>query len=159
MAKHERPAKSDEWYTPPHVFRALGAQFDLDVAHPPGPSLTPALRYLSQGSLEAEWRGFVWCNPPFGGRNGIAPWLEKFMSHGNGVALTPDRTSCPWWQTYAPQADLVLFAAPKIHFIPGPGARSSSPAQGTTLFARGDRGVAALERAHARGLGRIGTLR
>jgi hypothetical protein len=37
-------------------------------------------------------------NPPFGGRNGLAPWLDKFFANGNGIALTPDRTSAPWWQ-------------------------------------------------------------
>ena len=32
MAAHERPAKSDEWYTPPYVFDAMGARFDMAVA-------------------------------------------------------------------------------------------------------------------------------
>ena len=47
--------------------------------------------------------------PPFGGRNGIVPWLDKFFAHGNGIALTPDRTSAPWWRRYAGMAHKVLF--------------------------------------------------
>lgn len=35
MALHEQSVGiTDEWYTPPHAFRALGASFDIDVASP-----------------------------------------------------------------------------------------------------------------------------
>lgn len=150
MAKHETPGRSDEWYTPDFVFEALGEHFDMDVAAPLKAGC-PSDRYcafkLCEDSLALAWGGFIWMNPPFGGRGAIEPWLKKFFAHGNGIALTPDRTSAPWWQRAAPQADAVMFWAPKIHFIPGPGARASSPAQGTTLFASGARGVAALEHA------------
>src|SRR6266516_1734518 len=99
MALHEQSrGKSDEWYTPQYIFDAMGVPFDLDPCPPFG-----------SGGLEAEWCGFVWLNPPFGGRNGLVPWLRKFMAHHNGVALVPDRTSAPWWQEFVPQADLVLF--------------------------------------------------
>lgn len=157
MSLHERPGASSEWYTPPHVFEAMGADFDLDVASP-GCEVTPwipAHEFIRKGVV-VPWEGFVWMNPPFGGRNGIIPWMEKFFSHGNGIALTPDRTSAPWWQTYAPKADALLFVSPKIHFIPGPGVKRSSPAQGTTLMALGPRGVRALSRAASHGLGVFG---
>jgi hypothetical protein len=133
----------------------MGVTFDLDVASP-GPNVVPwvpANRWYSDGALERPWDGFVWMNPPFGGRNAIVPWMEKFMAHGNGVALCPDRTSAPWWQTYAPQADLILFVSPKIKFVPGEGVKSSSPGQGTTLMAKGPQGVQALRNAHAAGRG------
>ena len=156
MALHEQSVgKSSEWYTPPHVFKAMGANFDLDTASP-GPAIVPwipANAHITYDSLSLSWRGFVWMNPPFGGRNGLEPWLERFSDHPEGVALTPDRTSAPWWQRYAPRMDLVLFVSPKIHFIPGPGARASSPAQGTTLMARGLKGKIALMRAADAGLG------
>jgi hypothetical protein len=139
MALHETPARSDEWYTPAYVFEALGEVFLTDVAFPE--HSCPAERWcescITRDSLDADWRGFVWMNPPFGRRNGIAPWLDKFFGHGLGVALTPDRTSAPWWQAAARRADALLFVAPKIKFLPGPGAVSSSPAQGTTLLAAG----------------------
>lgn len=154
MAKHETPARSDEWYTPAYVFDALNTRFDLDVAYPAhaNPEV-PANHFLCSNSLETKWRGFVWMNPPFGRRNGLAPWLNKFFEHNNGVALVPDRTSAPWWQQYAPQAWAILFAAPKIHFIPGPGVTASSPAQGTCLLAAGHAGMNALCSARDRGLG------
>lgn len=158
MSAHELSiGSSSEWYTPRRVFEALGVRFDLDVSSPEGDC--PADDYCADvfvsGGLEREWHGFAWMNPPFGGRNAIVPWLEKFFSHGNGVALCPDRTSAPWWQRFAPQADAILFCSPKIHFIPGPGVQASSPGTGTTLFAVGERGVQALENARRAGLGLI----
>lgn len=158
MGAHEPSiGRSNEWYTPTYVFEAMGVRFDLDVAHPihPCPADEWVDRVLVTKSLERPWSGFVWMNPPFGKRNGLEPWLEKFFAHGVGVALTPDRTSAPWWQTYSKRADLVLFVSPKIHFIPGPGVKASSPGTGTTLFAAGQRGVRALENAAAAGLGSL----
>jgi len=94
-------------------------------------------------------------NPPFGPRNGVIPWLEKFVSHANGIALVPDRTSAPWWQRFAATMDLILFVSPKIKFIDINGLPGKSPAQGTTLLALGAKACAALERAEKAGLGLI----
>ncbi len=167
MALHEQSiGKSDEWYTPPHVFDALGCQFDVDVASP-GSNVTPwipAEYFVRSCGLGTAWDGFVWMNPPFGGRNGIVPWLEKFFAHGNGVALTPDRTSAPWWQEFAPRADLILFVGKKLKFIAGfddpeakppivRGQPGRSPAQGTCLMAAGLTARESLRRGAAAGLG------
>jgi hypothetical protein len=156
MALHEQSAgKTDEWYTPPHVFDALGCWFHMDVASP-GPAITPwipASIFICGDSLTTDWHSFVWMNPPFGGRNGLIPWLEKFVAHGNGIALVPDRTSAPWWQWFAARADSVLFVAPKLKFIGADGEPGKSPAQGTCLMAIGYDGIAALCRAQQQGLG------
>jgi hypothetical protein len=156
MALHERAAgASDEWYTPPYVFEAMEATFMTDVASP-GESVTPwvpALRFIVQDSLSVPWEGFCWMNPPFGGRNGLRPWLTKFFAHGSGVALVPDRTSAPWWQEFAPKADAILFVRKKIRFIRPDGLEGPSPPNGTTLLAAGPFGALALEAARRNGLG------
>jgi len=155
MALHEQcVGATDEWYTPKHVFEALGCTFELDVAttNPPVPWV-PALRHMWEQSLDQKWDGFVWMNPPFGARNGLIPWLEKFFAHGDGIALVPDRTSAPWWQTYAPRCDLALFVSPKLKFIGADGQPGNSPAQGTCLLASGYRGIEALRCAAKAGLG------
>ena len=158
MALHEQcVGATDEWYTPPHVFEALGCRFDMDVASP-GQYVTPwipAEAFVTFKSLERGWDGFVWMNPPFGGRNGLVPWLEKFFRHKHGIALVPDRTSAPWWQQFAPRADLVLAVGRKIKFIGADGQPGKSPAQGTTLLAAGQDAVAALEQAARSGLGSL----
>lgn len=157
MALHEQcVGATDEWYTPPYVFGALGCSYDADVASP-GPKVTPwipAVEFITTDSLDMSWDGrFIWMNPPFGGRNGVVPWLRKFTAHGNGIALVPDRTSAPWWQAFAPQMDLILLVAKKIKFIGADGQPGKSPAQGTTLMALGDRAREALRRAEANHLG------
>lgn len=158
MALHEQcVGATDEWCTPPHVFAALGCQFDLDVASP-GAEVTPwipADEFWCRNALEAKWRGFVWMNPPFGARNGLVPWLQKFLDHGNGIALVPDRTSAPWWQDFAPLADLALFVSPKLKFIGADGKPGKSPAQGTTLLALGSDGSKALRQAARNKLGTL----
>lgn len=162
MALHEQcVGATDEWYTPPHVFEALGCEFDIDVASPGG-EITPwipAKRFITKNSLHHGWHGSVWMNPPFGSRNAIAPWLEKFFEHApfhrGGIALTPDRTSAPWWQKYASKADAILFVSPKLKFIGPDGKPGKSPAQGTTLLAVESFAVRALQRAAEHGLGTL----
>lgn len=157
MAHWDTPGASDEWFTPKYIFDALGCRFDLDVAAPrDGPLHVPTSRWFSSDALRREWFGFVWMNSPFGGRNSLAPWLERFFDHGNGVALTPDRTSAPWFQEAWPRADAVLFT-PKIRFLRPDGSAGVSPSNGTALWAAGPRGVAALERAAEKGLGILAT--
>jgi hypothetical protein len=162
VSAHEKPGKSDEWYTPQYIFSALGETFDLDVAAPKRhenlgnfPSRWYARTFISADSLSVVWGGFIWMNPPFGKRNGLEPWLEKFCAHGNGIALTPDRTSAPWWQAMAKHEAIsrVLFIAPKVRFLKPDGTTGrSSPGTGTCLWAAGDRAARALDRASSLGV-------
>lgn len=153
MSAWEAAGKSDEWYTPKYIFDALGCVFDLDVAHPAdATTYVPASRIITSHSLESRWDGFIWMNAPFEGRNGLDPWLDKFFAYGNGIALTPDRTSAPWFQKAFRKADAVLFTR-KIRFLRPDGTEGKSPSTGTALMAAGPQGVVALERAHLHGLG------
>jgi len=149
MSHWESVGKSDEWYTPRYIFSALGEKFDLDVANgAEGTDFVPCYHRYGSKSLDLPWHGFVWMNPPFGARNSLTPWLDKFFSHGNGIALTPDRTSTGWWQQAAIRADAFLFVHGKIKFVRPDGTVGKSPSTGTTLFASGTRGVAALRRSN-----------
>lgn len=155
MSKWETIGASDEWYTPAFVFDAFGDTFDLDVASPCVKRHVPASCWLTErddGLRYAQfWHGFIWMNPPFGGRNSLGPWLDKFFDHGNGIALTPDRTSAPWWQDAHERADAFLFTRGKIKFERPDGSIGGSPGSGVTLWASGPRGVAALSRAASLG--------
>jgi hypothetical protein len=152
MSAWEAPGQSDEWYTPPWIFDALGCRFDLDPAGARHGGHVPASTvYFGGGGLEKPWHGFVWMNPPFGGRNAIEPWLAKFIAHGNGIALTPDRTSAPWFQKWAPRAHRLLFL-PKVRFLRPDGSEGKSPSCGTVLWGVGEQAVNALENARDRGL-------
>jgi hypothetical protein len=150
----EASGKSNEWYTPAFVFAALGVRFDLDVAHPPRATHVPCDRYISAHSLDAPWSGFIWMNPPFGGRGDKRAWLNKFFDHGHGIALTPDRTSAPWFREAWDRADLVMFL-PKVKFEKPDGSLGKRPGNGVALWAAGPLAVAALYRAQQAGLGII----
>lgn len=175
MAAIQTLGKSNEWYTPPYIFEALGEGFDLDVAHPPVGRSTyvPCLDYMTKDALSRNWGSyFVWMNPPFGGRNGMIPWMDKFFEHGNGIALSTDTTSSIWWQSASKKCDAVLFVKGRVKFLtpdkfktmPNGDVKERKPAgddlfwgeqpvNGTTLWASGGRGVEALIRADERRLG------
>ncbi|WP_084268534.1 DNA N-6-adenine-methyltransferase [Allorhizobium undicola] len=159
MAYWEAVGRTDEWYTPKYIFDALGCDFDLDVASPCVRRHVPARCWLTRhddGLKYAPfWHGMVWMNPPFGGRNGLIPWLNAFVRHGNGIALFPDRTSAPWFQTYAPCMDALLFVSPKVQFERPDGTVGASPGTGTVLAALGTVAVRALYRASDAGIGWI----
>ena len=153
MSEWETLGKSDEWYTPKYIFDGLGCRFDLDVAAPKeGPRHVPCGHWISERSLERGWSGFVWMNPPFGGRNAIEPWLNKFFDHANGIALVPDRTIAPWFQRNAKKASAILFLSPKVKFERPDGSIGKSPGSGTALFAAGDWGANILRNAKKLGL-------
>lgn len=152
---HERPGKSDEWYTPKYIFDALDCVFDMDVASPKDLShvSVPAVKYLASNSLESTWYGFVWMNPPYGDKRTKEAWVAKFIAHGNGIALMPDRTSASWWQCLAKVSDAIMFTNGRVCFVDAYGQVGSQPANGTTLFAIGNEGVRALKTAQGNGLG------
>lgn len=154
MGAYEAAGETDEWYTPKYVFDALGVTFDMDVAHPRDHRFTsvPAMSFLYEAALEADWCGFVWMNPPFGHQSTKRRWLAKFFDHGDGIALTPDRTSAPWFREAWPRASAVMFT-PKIKFVRPDGSIGTSPGTGTCLWGIGDQAIRALNRAASNGLG------
>ena len=157
MSAWESLGKSDEWYTPKYIFDAIGETFDVDVASPKNRKFccVSANKYIEENSLQINWDGFVWMNPPFGGRNAIMPWMEKFFIHQNGIALSPDRTSAPWYQYSLKKSDGILLIDGKVKFIDEYGNEGKSPSTGTTLWASGERAVKALINAQKNGLGRF----
>lgn len=105
---------------PPHIFTALALRFDLDVCAPPGGvPWVPCERYftMSDDGLTQPWSGRVWMNPPY---SKPAPWVDRFLSHGHGVALLPFAKSA-WFDRIWASADAVC--APGVHaskFVGGP---------------------------------------
>lgn len=155
MAEHEPSiGQSDDWYTPPHIFTALGLTFDLDPCSPGPGHWVPARNIFTKENdgLAEPWRGMVFVNPPFGGRHGHVPWLVKFLDHGNGVAIVRAYTSSDWWHEHMPRAETILFPAGKTKFIRPDGSVGKSPGHGVVLVGMGERACTALARS---GLGMV----
>jgi DNA N-6-adenine-methyltransferase (Dam) len=160
MGDWELPGESNDWLTPKYIFTALSVQFELDVASNPKQHTPTIFGGPCDHGLEFSWNHptigrpfFIWMNPPFGGRNGIFPWLRKFVEHGNGVALMPDRTSSPWFQWVGKRVNHILFVSPKIRFERLDGSIGNSPSCGTALMSLGIKGEEALINAERNGLG------
>lgn len=166
MSEHENSiGQSDEWYTPPYYFEALGLTFDLDPCSPGPQHWVPARKVYTKADdgLSQPWQGLVFVNPPFGGRHGQVPWLRKFFEHGNGIALVRAYTSADWFHDYvAPKAETLLFPRGKTKFVRGEamtsvdrkgrvtqhlaGTIGTSPGHGVVLIGMGARANAALRR-------------
>jgi hypothetical protein len=80
---------NDDYFTPRWIFEGLNLEFDLDVSSPEDgvPWINCKKFYsLQNDGLIQPWFGKVWMNPPFSKQR---PWIEKFIEHGNGIALLP----------------------------------------------------------------------
>jgi hypothetical protein len=126
---------TDEWYTPPEVFDALGISFDLDPAAPPGGvPWIPADRHFSKADdgLRSPWAGRVWLNPPYGRQT--ASWLARLAEHGDGIALAFARTDTQWFHQQATRATAICFIAGRLKFVRGEGQGESSTALAPSLL-------------------------
>ena len=85
MAEHEPCiGETSEWYTPPEIFTALRLEFDRDPAHPVWPLRVPTRKVYTKedDGLAQSWRGLVFLNMPFGGRNDMCRGCKSFSSTG-----------------------------------------------------------------------------
>lgn len=129
---------STEWYTPPHIFEALGIDFDLDPAAPPGGlAWIPAQHFLSEADdgLSSAWQGRVWLNPPYG--RGVERWMRRLALHGSGMALVFARTDTRWWQEAIENASAVCFLAGRLRFVSAVGEPAHSAPAPSALLAFG----------------------
>lgn len=148
MAEHEPSiGQSDDWYTPREIFAALGLTFDLDPCSPGAGHWVPARKVYTKedDGLTQPWHGMVFMNPPFGGRHGHVPWLQKFLDHANGIAVVRAYTSSGWFHDYARHADVILFPRGKTKFIRPDGSIGKAPGHGVALLGMGTVANRALE--------------
>jgi hypothetical protein len=97
---------TDEWYTPPWLFKAAGLVFDMDVCAPVDAAFRtcPAREYLTvvEDGLTADWYGTVWCNPPY---SKIPAWADRFKDHAAGLMLVPAIKRQPGLETFLASVD------------------------------------------------------
>ena len=133
---------SDDYYTPPFIFEALGVEFDMDVCAPAGgvPWL-PAKRSLSiiEDGLITPWEGLVWCNPPF---SNISPWIDKMNVHRNGIALVGIPKS-RWCNNAWNQSNSIMLLPSNLKFTRANG-NTESILTATMLIGYGDQAIAAM---------------
>jgi hypothetical protein len=142
----------DEWLTPPNIIKALG-EFDLDPCSPiKRPWSTAKHHYtIEDNGLTKEWFGRVWLNPPYG--NTMNLWLNKMANHGNGIALTFNRSETDQFFRYVwNKADAILFIKGRLRFYHVSGEKGGNAGCGSVLIAYGSNNVEALKKC---GLGKL----
>ena len=140
-----------EWFTPPEIVRALGL-FDVDVCTSiirPF-EFAPVNYTIEDDGLIQEWKGRVWCNPPYG--NKTFDWMDKLAKHGNGIALIFARTETKGfhksiWQ----KADAVFFFKGRLRFYKQSGVKADSANAASCLIAYGKSNVEAIKKSGLRG--------
>lgn len=58
---------------------------------------------------------FVWMNPPYGKE--IEPFIEKFKTHANGIALVFARMGTPWMQSWLASGGGIYFLRKRVRFV------------------------------------------
>lgn len=122
---------SDEWNTPKELadllYRVLG-EFDLDPASNPRSHIRAKRSFSeSDNGLAQEWRGRVWCNPPY---SNISPWCERMLAAHKGGAvklglvLLPARTSARYFHRFVFGHATLLWLPRRLKFN---GRRNQSP--------------------------------
>lgn len=151
---HSKPNNglTNEWITPPAIIEALG-EFDLDPCAHPQQFYQTARRMvcLPTDGLEAEWRGRVWLNPPYGQQ--LKAWIKRLTEHGDGIALVPARTEVEswFWPYIWEAADAVLFLRGRLYFHRPDGSLAGNAGHGSVLAAYGTRNVDALSSSGIKG--------
>lgn len=144
------PTTTDEWYTPPWIFRALGVTFDLDPCAPLDPELrtVPARRYLTtdDDGLTQVWDGYVWMNPPY---SRATPWVERWVDHGSGMALLPALPEVIWRGPLTAAADALALLSVEFLRPYGSAARLRWPLLLAAVGPDAERNVAAVAAADA----------
>src|SRR5262245_28885378 len=147
MAEHEPSIGAiSDWRTPEEYFKKLGLVFDVDVASPGlDKCWVPAKQCFTvkEDGLKQLWlpAWLVVLNHSFGWRNGHVPWLKKFLSHANGIAIVRAYTSSAWFhQHVVPRAELLCFPRSKTKFVrPWPdNSIGTQPGHGVTLIGMGE---------------------
>lgn len=120
--------KNDCLLTPQYITDALGP-FDLDPCAGENTKIGKVNLFYSRGEngLISEWKGFVWCNPPFSQKE---IWAKKMIDHNNGILILPERGSAPWFGPLAEKCGCYFVMGKKINFEGG----NSSNNLGSILF-------------------------
>jgi phage N-6-adenine-methyltransferase len=131
-------SNTDNWETPPGLFKALDAEFrfTLDVAADTHNTKCARFYEKDDDALNLAWLGTVWCNPPYS-RGKQAKFIEKAAEEARKgttvVMLLPARTDTKAFHAHIwdgrqhrprPWVKEVRFLPGRVKFV---GAKDAAP--------------------------------
>ena len=137
LFEQEHAATTDDWYTPPWIFQEMGAQFDVDVAAPPGGvPWIPADEHFDDGidGLSQDWQGLVWCNPPY---SAPTQWCYRWANHPDGIIVLRADLSTGGPAAAFAAAHAIFVPTPRLQFVNGHGDTTGLITFSTVLLGRG----------------------
>ena len=118
------------WETPQDFFDKLDAiyGFTLDACAEWHTAKVDCYYTKEQDALNQDWKGVVWCNPPYGREQAkfvLKAYKESVKHNSTVVVLIPARPDTKLWQnTIFPNANQVCFIKGRLKFG---GAKESAP--------------------------------
>lgn len=121
------------WETPQSFYEELNKEFNfnLDVASTHSNAKTENHFTKEDNGLSKEWKGNVFCNPPYGKEIGL--WVKKayeesLTNDGVIVLLIPARTDTRYWHDYIfGKAKDIRFLKGRLKFELNGEAKQSAP--------------------------------
>ena len=110
------------WETPQDFFNKVNSifNFTLDACAEWTTAKVPCYYTKEQDALKQDWKGVVWCNPPYGREQikFISKALEEQTKHNSTVVLLiPARPDTKVWQDVIfPNASQVCFVRGRLRF-------------------------------------------
>lgn len=106
------------WETPDDFFNRLNSiyNFTLDSCAEPETAKVSNYYSIEQDALIHDWKGVVWCNPPYGREQVkfIHKALSEHKKHGSTIVLLiPARPDTRIWQ------EVIFKNASKVCFVKG----------------------------------------
>jgi site-specific DNA-methyltransferase (adenine-specific) len=104
-------SRSQEWGTPYSIYQPLHEEFGFTLDAAATAENAKCVRFYSakDDALAQEWRGTVWCNPPFARAEEFVRKAEREAYYGRAttVMLIPVRSHTAWWHdVVVPRAEI-----------------------------------------------------
>lgn len=138
-------SEKNYWETPKKLFDELDQEFnfDLDVASTHENAKCTRHFTEDENGLNQEWRGNVFCNPPYGKEIGL--WVKKAYEEsienigGVIVLLIPARTDTRYWHDYIfNKANEIRFVKGRLKFELNGVAKQSAPFPSAIVIFKSD---------------------
>ena len=115
-------SKTNEWFTPDHVFNQLNDRFNFTLDSAATAKNTKCEKFYAEhdDGLSKCWSNeTVWLNPPYGRqiKNCVKKAKNEAQKGATVVMLIPARTETSYWHEYIfPHASEILFVDGRIKF-------------------------------------------